>query len=638
MRLREFVSSGKVSTASLEKKIATVSKLFNKKGVYLGRYGGPKRVMENVDNPKERVVIFGYGKTEKAIGLSAGGINGDSGDISRIYIWNNFLGPQEPDFCIILPLDLDIKYCFNKVIELIKSPEVGEFPISLKEGKVLSEMAKRVDAAAFVNMAAHYIADERPHWNIAKLSMNDLKEIAQYNDVQLPLEIRRNYSPPRTSYYDLSVVLGSGEQAMKPEDRERMERDRADQDAAAAAAGAEMDHNFTPSQEEDPEVRGKLQSLGKAMDVLDSLAKKGRLIVQGRRENGRLFKISGGNVEGAINALKNLLDKQLELGLDDGDDGDMHEQMDELKAYVRGVVSGTSQTAHSVILTGAPGVGKTFTVMKEIVENNGLDEGSDYVVIQGGTTTTKLFERLFVSHDKIIIFDDCDSMWKDMEAVNILKAALQTGAGVRAITRDKAGTIDTAKMSFEDREQALNEIRSFYDDPHSWAIRKLQRRFPDVAELISSIDDPSENPYDKEDKDQRNDHTAYKSYYAKEVQKPLETGSIKLPNKIHFEGRIIFISNLDEEDLDDAVKSRATVYNVRVTNMQVVDFVGQIMDKFPHDYVDQRQREELYDFISELYTTGMATSPFSIRAFQVCMDLYAMGGNWKKRIARRLKG
>lgn len=636
MRLREFVSSGKVSTASLEKKVAAVAKLFNKKGVYLGRYGGPKRILENIDNPKERVIIFSYGKTEKAIGLSAGGINGDSGDISRIYIWNNFHGPQEPDFCIILPLDLDIKYCFNKIIELIKSPQIGEFPIALKENKVLSEMAVRVSASDFVEIAQKYVRDERPHWDVSKLVMGHLQEIAQFNDVQIPSDIRRNYSPQRTSYYDLSRVLAPGEKAMKPEERERRERERADQDDAAAAVGSEVDHDFTPDQETDVEVRGQLQGLGKAIDVLGTLAKKGRLIVQGRRENGRLFKISGGNVEGAINALKNMLDKQLELGLDNDEDGDMQEQMDELKAYVRGVVSGTSQTAHSVILTGAPGVGKTFTVMKEIVETNGLQEGQDYVTIQGGTTTTKLFERLFVSHDKVIIFDDCDSMWKDMEAVNILKAALATGAGVRAITRDKAGTIDTAKMSFEDREMALKEIRSFYDDPHAWAIRKLQRRFPDMSDAIASIDDPSENPYDQ--KEDRNDHTAYKSYYAKEVQKPLETGNIKLPNKIHFEGRIIFISNLDEDDLDDAVKSRATVYNVRVTNMQVVDFVGQIMDKFPHDYVDQGQRQELHDFISELYTTGMATSPFSIRAFQVCMDLYAMGGNWKKRIARRLKG
>jgi len=637
MRLREFVSQGKVSTAGFESKVANVTKLFNKKGLYLGRYGGPTRILENADNTKEHVVIFSVGKTDKAIGISSGGVNGDSGDVSKIYIWNMFIQPSDPDYSVTLPLDLDIKYFFNKLVELVKNPKEGTFDINLKESKMVSEMAVRATVGQFISHAKRYIENERPHWKINRLSIGDIQEIASFSDVQIPADIRRNYSPPRTSYYDLSRELAPGERAMSADQAAREQEANQDQDDAAANIGTTVDHDYDPVRdEEDPEIKGKLQGLGKAMDVLGAVAKKGRLIVQGRRENGKLFKLTGGNMEGAINALKNMLNRQLALGLDDDADGSMEEQMGELRAYVRGVITGTSQTAHSVILTGAPGTGKTFTVMKEITREQGLKEGEDYVVIQGGTTTTKLFERLFVSYNKVILFDDCDSMWKDLEAVNILKAALSTGTGVRAITRDKAGTIDTAKMSFEEREAALTEIRSFYDDPHAWAIRKLQRRFPEMKDEIARKDDPSENPYDQ--KEDRNDHTAYKSYYAKEVQKPLETGNIKLPNKIHFEGRIIFISNLDEDDLDDAVKSRATTYNIRVTNMQVVDFVGSIMKKFPHEYVNDSQREELHNFIADLYTSGTAESPFSIRAFQVCMDLFAMGGNWQKRVARMLKG
>lgn len=641
MRLREFVSSSKVNIAKFESQLKNFEKVIGKKGIYLSRYGGANRILENADYPNEKVAIFEINKG-RMIGLSAGAEGTDTNGVSIIYVWNEFVGPFGADYQIILPSNIELRYYSDLLIDNIYSPREGEYDVVSKESVQVNEMAVRVSDEKFIEFATTYCAN-KPAWNIAALSMVQLQEIAQANDVQIPVTIRNNYKTPGKRLWNLSGKLGGSAHVPSPEEQEKLNQLDRDEENAARAAGGEIasdDDDFSDVGDQD--LQKELLGLKKVVDTVSRLQNQGKLIVQGKypkghgKRAGQFFKIP--NIDKLIRPLQTMIDKQIDLGLADEDAMSMEEQVAEMKAYTGGILKGTSQTAHSVIFTGAPGIGKTYTVMKEVMETYGLSEGDDYVVIQGGTTTTKLFERLFVSYDKIVIFDDCDSMWKDAEAVNILKAALQTGGGVRAITRDKAGTVDTAKMSYEDREHALKEIRSFYEDELGWAIRKLQRRFPDVSELIATLNDPSENPYDKEDKDQRNDWQAYKSYFAKEVQRPLETGTIKLPNKIHFEGRIIFISNLTEDELDDAVRSRATVFNLQVTNDQVVEFVGTLLEHFDHDFVDLDQRKEILEYIKELYITGFANSQFSIRQFQVSMDLYAMGGPWKRRVARSLKG
>jgi hypothetical protein len=647
MRLREFVSGNTISTAGFQKSVGETVKMLSKQGLYLTRYGGPNRVLQNAEDPRELVAIFAVNDGHM-IGLSAGSVHGFAG-ISKVYVWKTFDGPWAPDFTIELPVDISSKYFIKMLVRQIQNPKPGEYDLNLKESRVISEMAKRTSVREFLQMAKEFIAqhDDTGLMEVDRLSWAEIERIAAAFDVQVPGEIRRNYSPHRTSYWNLSRELAPGERALTPEEEAARQREHDDvAGAAGAEGGGDVDDDYNPeTDEEDPEIRDRatrLRGMQRDMDLLGKLNEKGRLIVTGIKD-GKFFSIKklGVDVGASINAIQMMLDRQLQLGLDDGDDGDMEEQMDEMKAYVGGIISGTSQTAHSVILTGAPGVGKSYTVMGEIENRYGLKEGKDFVVIQGGTTTTKLFERLFVSYDKLIVFDDCDSMWKDPEAVNILKAALQTGGGVRAISRDKAGTIDTAKMSYEDRERELYLIRSFYDDPLYWAKEKLKKAFPqysDFFDSLDSLDDPDiVNPYDKENKEERNDWQKFKSYFQNEILKALDAGRVKLPNKIHFEGRIIFISNLTEDQLDDAVRSRATIFNVSVTNNQVIDFVETIIDKFKHDHVDMETREDLLNFIREIYTTGVANEPFSIRNYQVCMDLVAMGGNWKKRVARKLK-
>jgi hypothetical protein len=83
--------------------------------------------------------------------------------------------------------------------------------------------------------------------------------------------------------------------------------------------------------------------------------------------------------------------------------------------------------AKSMIVTGSGGLGKTYTVMHGL-EDNEMEEDIDYVLIKGYSTARSLFSRLFEASDKLIVFDDCDSILEDKTAVNILKSALDTSS------------------------------------------------------------------------------------------------------------------------------------------------------------------------------------------------------------------
>tara|TARA_S200002703_G_scaffold114738_1_gene100246 strand:- start:109 stop:894 length:786 start_codon:yes stop_codon:yes gene_type:complete len=79
----------------------------------------------------------------------------------------------------------------------------------------------------------------------------------------------------------------------------------------------------------------------------------------------------------------------------------------------------------SLVITGQPGLGKTFNVTKTLA-GLGFKENEHFVHVKGRCTAAGMFITLFENSDKLIIFDDCDSVFKDGDAVNLLKGALDS--------------------------------------------------------------------------------------------------------------------------------------------------------------------------------------------------------------------
>ena len=78
----------------------------------------------------------------------------------------------------------------------------------------------------------------------------------------------------------------------------------------------------------------------------------------------------------------------------------------------------------SLIITGEGGLGKSYSVTEAINQCELFD--NEWVVIKGYSTARGLYNTLYDNRDKIVVFDDCDSILEDRVAINILKSALDS--------------------------------------------------------------------------------------------------------------------------------------------------------------------------------------------------------------------
>ena len=88
----------------------------------------------------------------------------------------------------------------------------------------------------------------------------------------------------------------------------------------------------------------------------------------------------------------------------------------------------------AMIVTGPPGVGKSFGVEKVLSKHDVFanvaqdDKLKKYEVVKGAMSAIGLYSKLYQYSDRknILVFDDCDSVLLDDLSLNILKAALDT--------------------------------------------------------------------------------------------------------------------------------------------------------------------------------------------------------------------
>jgi hypothetical protein len=107
--------------------------------------------------------------------------------------------------------------------------------------------------------------------------------------------------------------------------------------------------------------------------------------------------------------------------------GERFEILDEMaKAAIAGDV-------RAMIVTGPPGVGKSYSVEAEVEKASTFDKIAGRKirseVVKGASTAIGLYCTLFKYSDpgNVLVFDDCDNLFYDPVALNILKGALDTG-------------------------------------------------------------------------------------------------------------------------------------------------------------------------------------------------------------------
>ena len=106
----------------------------------------------------------------------------------------------------------------------------------------------------------------------------------------------------------------------------------------------------------------------------------------------------------------------------------LRERFDMLKEMTKAVKKGD---VRAMIVSGPPGVGKSHGV-EEVLERyktlETLGGTKKYEVVKGAMSPIGLYVKLFKYADKdnVLVFDDCDSIFDEPLALNILKAALDS--------------------------------------------------------------------------------------------------------------------------------------------------------------------------------------------------------------------
>lgn len=99
---------------------------------------------------------------------------------------------------------------------------------------------------------------------------------------------------------------------------------------------------------------------------------------------------------------------------------DLEERFSILSDLTTGVVQ---NSVRALTVTGAPGVGKTYTI-EAILDNAKEQNNIEYEIVRGALSAISLYKMAYRLRHKgsVLVLDDADSIFNDEEALNILKA------------------------------------------------------------------------------------------------------------------------------------------------------------------------------------------------------------------------
>lgn len=113
-------------------------------------------------------------------------------------------------------------------------------------------------------------------------------------------------------------------------------------------------------------------------------------------------------------------------------------------------------------------------------------------------------------------------------------------------------------------------------------------------------------------------------------------GGTDLPRSFEYTGRIIFISNLRFEKMNEALLTRALRVNLQMTKPEIMERVRWILDESP-DFlpaIGKAHKDEVYDIIMENLDT---VQRLSLRTMILCCKIrQANKANWRDLIVNQL--
>ena len=122
---------------------------------------------------------------------------------------------------------------------------------------------------------------------------------------------------------------------------------------------------------------------------------------------------------------------------------DINEQFEAIEAFADMVIDPNCNTK-SLVVSGPGGIGKTYAIFDYLESKN-----IEYKLVKGYSSPRALFDILSQYRDKVIVFDDCDSIWEDRPSLNLLKSALETNRkGKRIVSWNTADSVEEDEFEF----------------------------------------------------------------------------------------------------------------------------------------------------------------------------------------------
>ena len=156
----------------------------------------------------------------------------------------------------------------------------------------------------------------------------------------------------------------------------------------------------------------------------------------------------------------------------------------------------------AMIVSGPPGVGKSYGVEQQMEKASLFDSLTNsrtrYEVVKGAMTALGLYAVLYKFSDpkNVLVFDDCDSVFADDLALNILKAALDSGKSRKICWNSDSSLLNREGIpnSFEFKGSAIFITNLKFENIKS---KKLQDHLEALQSRCHFLDLTIDNDRDK---------------------------------------------------------------------------------------------------------------------------------------------
>lgn len=243
------------------------------------------------------------------------------------------------------------------------------------------------------------------------------------------------------------------------------------------------------------------------------------------------------------------------------------EKFDMMNGYIQMVIKGTARLA---LICGAPGVGKTYRIMKE-VEGAGFKHGDNLGICKGRMTPMSLYKIIYDYRNPgdLLVFDDCDDALKSEDTVNLIKAAYDSSAK-RLVSYNTSTPIKMEETKREREHAELNEN-------------------PPVLSI-------------------NGEDWAYPSIFT------------------NYSGGII-ITNFQAGSIDTAIKNRAVICDLYFTTKEILEIVRGIIDKIDSAGLTTEGKDKALVLLEQMVDADIKAMEISIRSFMTCAQIFSSCDN-----------